>query len=86
MNDKLKKLLKDFYTLGVEDGIARHQYECVADDYDAETWFELIKNYAKKYNVKIKDYNDWDPWDMADDLNFYVTKEIINQISKLIKD
>lgn len=90
MNDeemrKLKILLTDMYDLGRRSGIAEHQYDCVADDYDGECWFEDIKDeFAIRYGVET-DYDDeWEPWDKADDLNYGIYQKIRDEVYQLIK-
>lgn len=82
----VRELLEDLYRLGRIDGFTQHQFDCIEDDYDAKRWFEKISKIAKKYDVKIKDYDeDWEPWEKAIDLNDIVKTKIQDEICQLIK-
>ena len=82
---KTRDLLEDLYKLGVNDGISQHQFDCVEDDYDAERWFEEIAEIGEKYDIKIPEYEDWEPWDKAMALNSIVKTTIKAEIYQLIK-
>ena len=78
-------LLEDLCRLGRMDGYALHQFQCVEDDYDAERWFESISEIAKKYDIEIPDYENYDPWEKAVCLNIKVEDVIKDKIYQLIK-
>lgn len=81
----IRELLEDLYRLGRMDGFAQHQFDCVEDDYDAERWFEKIAVIGEKYNIETPNYEDWEPWEKAMDLNDIVETKIKDEIYQLIK-
>lgn len=83
---KLDELLDELYELAVEDGITQHQCDCVDDDYDAICWFEWLTEVAKKHEIKVKDYTDWDAWEKASELHSIVKEQIKNEIKETIKE